>query len=72
MVVVLLPSNLPIYNYEPLTKRDGIQCLAEYTGPKHILAMPLDRHKAVLASFMRLQEHLLPSDPSLYLQSKTT
>ena len=49
-----------------------IQCLAEYTGPKHIIAVPLDRHKAVLASFMRLQEHLLPFGSSLYLQSKTT
>ena len=26
---------------------------AEYTGPKHRIA--IDRHKAVLASFMRLQ-----------------
>ena len=34
--------------------------------------VPLDRHKAVLASFMRLQELLLPSGPSLYIQSKTT
>ena len=45
------------------------QCLAEYTGPKHISAVPLDRHKAVPASFMRLQEHLLPCNPSLYLLS---
>ena len=36
----------------------------------HIIAVPLDRHKAVLATFMRLQEHLLPSGPSFYLQSK--
>ena len=26
MVVVLLPSNLPIYNYEPLMKRDEDLC----------------------------------------------
>ena len=31
------------------TKTNWIQCLAKYTGPKH---MPLDRHKAVLASFI--------------------
>ena len=33
-----------------------IQCLAEYTGTNNRIAVPLDSHKAVLASFVRLQD----------------
>ena len=33
-----------------------IQCIAEYAGPKYRMAVPLGRNKAVLASFMKLQD----------------
>ena len=33
-----------------------IQCIAEYSAPKSRMAVPLGRSKAVLASFMKLQD----------------
>ena len=41
------------------------QCLSKYTSLEHRLAVTLDRHKAVLAGFMRQQDiYLLPSGHS--------